>query len=92
VPIFQEQAMKIAIDAARFSAAEANQLRKAMATFRSKGNIELLQEKMVGRMVERGYDPISPSAVSTRSRASANTAFPKATRRASPTSSTCRAG
>ncbi|HET9459685.1 MAG TPA: OB-fold nucleic acid binding domain-containing protein, partial [Sphingomicrobium sp.] len=57
VPIFQEQAMKIAIDAARFSAAEANQLRKAMATFRSKGNIELLQEKMVGRMVGRGYDP-----------------------------------
>jgi len=57
VPIFQEQAMKIAIDAARFSAAEANQLRKAMATFRSKGNIELLQEKMVGRMVSRGYDP-----------------------------------
>ena len=37
--------------------AEANQLRKAMATFRSKGNIELLQDKMVGRMVERGYDP-----------------------------------
>jgi error-prone DNA polymerase len=57
VPIFQEQAMKVAIDAARFSAAEANQLRKAMATFRSKGNIELLQEKMVGRMVTRGYDP-----------------------------------
>jgi error-prone DNA polymerase len=57
VPIFQEQAMKIAIDAACFSSEEANQLRKAMATFRSKGNIELLQDKMVGRMVERGYDP-----------------------------------
>jgi error-prone DNA polymerase len=57
VPIFQEQAMKIAIDAAQFSADEANQLRKAMATFRSKGNIELLQDKMVGRMVSRGYDP-----------------------------------
>ena len=57
VPIFQEQAMKIALDAAQFSAAEANQLRKAMATFRSKGNIEELQDKMVGRMVERGYDP-----------------------------------
>jgi error-prone DNA polymerase len=56
VPIFQEQAMKIAIDAARFTAEEANQLRKAMATFRSKGNIEQLQDKMVGRMVERGYD------------------------------------
>ena len=49
--------MKIAIDAAKFSAAEANQLRKAMATFRSRGTIELLQDKMVGRMVERGYDP-----------------------------------
>ena len=57
VPIFQEQAMKIALDAARFSAEEANQLRKAMATFRSRGTIELLQEKMVGRMVGRGYDP-----------------------------------
>jgi error-prone DNA polymerase len=57
VPIFQEQAMKIALDAARFTAEEANQLRKAMATFRSKGKIETLEEKMVGRMVERGYDP-----------------------------------
>ena len=56
VPIFQEQAMKIALDAAKFSPAEANQLRKAMATFRSRGTIDLLQDKMVGRMVERGYD------------------------------------
>ena len=56
VPIFQEQAMKIAIDAAKFSPAEANELRKAMATFRSKGTIGLLEEKMVGRMVARGYD------------------------------------
>jgi len=57
VPIFQEQAMKIALDAAKFSSEEANQLRKAMATFRSKGRIEPLEEKMVGRMVARGYDP-----------------------------------
>ena len=56
VPIFQEQAMKIALDAARFSSQEANQLRKAMATFRSKGNIGELEGKMVGRMVDRGYD------------------------------------
>jgi error-prone DNA polymerase len=56
VPIFQEQAMKIAIDAAKFTANEANQLRKAMATFRSKGNIGALEEKMVGRMVARGYN------------------------------------
>ncbi len=57
VPIFQEQAMKIALVAARFSPAEANQLRKAMATFRSRGTIDRLQDKMVGRMIERGYDP-----------------------------------
>jgi error-prone DNA polymerase len=56
VPVFQEQAMKIALDAAKFSAAEANQLRKAMATFRSRGTIDLLQDKMVERMVARGYD------------------------------------
>jgi error-prone DNA polymerase len=56
VPVFQEQAMKIALDAARFSSAEANQLRKAMATFRSRGTIDLLQDKMVERMVTRGYE------------------------------------
>lgn len=57
VPIFQEQAMKIAMVAARFSPAEANQLRKAMATFRSRGLVSKHKDKMVGRMVERGYDP-----------------------------------
>ncbi len=57
VPIFQEQAMKIALVAAEFSAKEANELRKAMATFRSRGQIDRLQNKMVGRMVGRGYDP-----------------------------------
>ena len=57
VPIFQEQAMKVAMIAAEFSAAEANQLRKAMATFRSRGTIGELEEKMVGRMIARGYDP-----------------------------------
>jgi len=57
VPIFQEQAMKIAMVAARFSPAEANKLRKAMATFRSRGLVSEHKEKMVGRMVERGYDP-----------------------------------
>ena len=56
VPIFQEQAMKIALDAARFSSAEANRLRKAMATFRSRGMVDELQDMMVERMVDRGYD------------------------------------
>ena len=57
VPIFQEQAMKIALDAAKFSSLEANRLRKAMATFRSRGMVDELQDMMIGRMVERGYDP-----------------------------------
>ncbi len=57
VPIFQEQAMKIAIDAAKFSPVEANQLRKAMATFRSRGMMNQHEEKMVNRMIARGYDP-----------------------------------
>lgn len=57
VPLFQEQAMQIAIDAAKFTPEEANKLRRAMATFRNVGTIHLLQEKMVSRMIERGYDP-----------------------------------
>ena len=57
VPIFQEQAMKIALDAAKFSSLEANRLRKAMATFRSRGMVHELEDMMVGRMVARGYDP-----------------------------------
>ena len=56
VPIFQEQAMKLAMVAAEFSPDEANQLRKAMATFRSKGTIGALEDKMVGRMIKRGYE------------------------------------
>ncbi len=55
VPLFQEQAMRIALVAAKFSDAEVNELRKAMATFRRRGTIGLLEEKMVSRMAARGY-------------------------------------
>lgn len=48
--------MKIALDAARFSSLEANRLRKAMATFRSRGMVHELEDLMVGKMVARGYD------------------------------------
>lgn len=57
VPLFQEQAMQIAIDAAKFTSEEANKLRRAMATFRNVGTIHLLQDKMVSQMIDRGYDP-----------------------------------
>ena len=55
VPLFQEQAMKIAIVAAGFTPSEADQLRRAMATFRRSGTIQTLQEKMIEGMVANGY-------------------------------------
>jgi len=55
VPLFQEQAMRIAIVAAGFTPAEADQLRRAMATFRKTGKIHGFREKMIEGMVERGY-------------------------------------
>lgn len=56
VPLFQEQAMKIAIVAAGFTPSEADRLRRAMATFRKVGTIHTFQEKMVEGMSRRGYD------------------------------------
>ncbi len=57
VPLFQEQAMRLAIVAAKFTPNEANGLRRAMATFRHVGTIGTFQEKFIGRMTARGYDP-----------------------------------
>ena len=57
VPLFQEQAMRIAMEAAKFTPDEADALRRAMATFRRRGTLGLLKDRMVGRMVARGYDP-----------------------------------
>ena len=57
VPLFQEQAMQLAMVAARFSDVEANQLRRAMATFRNLGTIHRFEGMMVERMVARGYEP-----------------------------------
>ncbi len=56
VPLFQEQAMKLAIVAANFTPGEANQLRRAMATFRNLGTINEFREKLVSGMVARGYE------------------------------------
>ncbi len=55
VPLFQEQAMQIAMDAAKFTAAEADGLRRAMATFRRNGTIGTYQQRMVEGMTRRGY-------------------------------------
>jgi error-prone DNA polymerase len=56
VPLFQEQAMQIAITAAKFTPDEADGLRRAMATFRHTGNVHLFRGKFINGMVERGYD------------------------------------
>src|SRR5262249_14831351 len=55
VPLFQEQAMKLAIVAAKFTPEEANGLRRAMATFRNVGTIDKLREKMICGKTGRGY-------------------------------------
>ena len=55
VPLFQEQAMKLAIVAADFTPGEANQLRRAMATFRNLGTINAFRDKLITGMVARGY-------------------------------------
>jgi error-prone DNA polymerase len=57
VPLFQEQAMKLAMEAARFTGEEANGLRRSMATFRHYGNVGDYGVKFVEGMVRRGYDP-----------------------------------
>ncbi|NBB71108.1 MAG: DNA polymerase III subunit alpha, partial [Alphaproteobacteria bacterium] len=56
VPIFQEQAMKIAIVAAGFTPAEADELRRSMASFKKNGKLEQFHQKLVDGMVARGYD------------------------------------
>ncbi len=57
VPLFQEQAMQIAITAAGFTPEESDQLRRALATFRKSGTIHTFRERFVGGMLARGYDP-----------------------------------
>ena len=55
VPLFQEQAMRIAIVAAGFTPSEADQLRRAMATFRRVGTIKYFRTKLIEGMAARGY-------------------------------------
>ncbi len=55
VPLFQEQAMKVAIVGAGFKAAEADALRRSMATFKSTGGVSKFRDKMVNGMIARGY-------------------------------------
>lgn len=55
VPLFQEQAMEIAIVAAGFSPAEADALRRSMATFKAQGMVKQFHDKLIGGMLKNGY-------------------------------------
>jgi error-prone DNA polymerase len=55
VPLFQEQAMRLAIEAAKFSDSEADGLRRSMATFRADGRLWTYREKFINGMARRGY-------------------------------------
>lgn len=57
VPLFQEQAMRIAIVAAGFTPAQADGLRRAMATFKRQGKLAYYHDLLVKGMAERGYEP-----------------------------------
>ncbi len=56
VPIFQEQAMQLAVVAAGFSPGEADRLRRAMAAWRRRGGLAPFEERLISGMRERGYD------------------------------------
>ena len=57
VPIFQEQAMRLAVVAAGFTPGEADQLRRAMGAWRRRGVMEPFRQKLLEGMRSRGYDP-----------------------------------
>lgn len=56
VPLFQEQAMRVAIECAGFTPGEADLLRKSMATFKHTGGVSKFRDKLISGMVEKGYE------------------------------------
>ncbi|KQW54125.1 error-prone DNA polymerase [Variovorax sp. Root411] len=63
IPIFQEQVMQIAMIAAKFTADEADQLRRAMAAWKRKGGLGKFHDKLVRGMVENGYKEAFAEAI-----------------------------
>ncbi len=77
IPLFQEQAMKIAIVAAGFTPSQADGLRRAMATFRRSGAIHAYREAFVQGMVARGHDPTFADRCFRQIEGFANYGFPE---------------
>jgi error-prone DNA polymerase len=77
VPLFQEQLMQMAIDVAGFSAADADQLRQAMGSKRSRERMERLRERLFAGMAERGITGETAQAIYDKLAAFANFGFPE---------------
>jgi error-prone DNA polymerase len=77
VPIFQEQVMQVAIDAAGFTAGEADQLRRAMAAWKRKGGVQKFYRKIVDGMAERGYPPEFADAIFAQIQGFSEYGFPE---------------
>ena len=77
VPLFQEQLMEMAIDAAGFSAAEADQLRQAMGAKRSAARMERLRERLFAGMAQKGITGEIAEEIWDKLRAFANFGFPE---------------
>ena len=84
--------MQLAIVAAGFTPGEADRLRRAMAAWKRRGGLGHFEQRLIEGMRERGYAESSRARSSSRSAASANTAFPSRMRRASRCWSTSRPG
>jgi error-prone DNA polymerase len=77
VPIFQEQVMQVAILAAGFTPGEADQLRRAMAAWKRKGGMEQYYQRIVGGMLERGYELAFAEAIFSQIQGFGEYGFPE---------------
>lgn len=77
IPIFQEQVMQIAMVAAGFSAGEADQLRRAMAAWKRKGDLGQFEDKLIAGMAERGYSAEFATSIIGQVRGFAEYGFPE---------------
>ena len=77
VVIFQEQVMQISMIAAGFTPGEADQLRRAMAAWKKRGGLEMYREKLVGGMLDRGYDAAFAQTIFSQVKGFAEYGFPE---------------
>jgi error-prone DNA polymerase len=77
IPLFQEQLMQMAIDAAGFSAGEADQLRQAMGSKRSKARMARMRDRLMSGMAERGITGDTATEIAHKLEAFASFGFPE---------------